>query len=229
MNDIVTTFSNLLPGFWLTLRMAAASAGVGIPLGFLAGLLLTSHRRALRYPVIVLVEIFRGFPALLTLYLLYFGLERIVLIDMFTAVVIAFGVTAGAYSAEIFRAAITSVPRGQLEAAAALALPRARTVWSIVVPHVLRVAVPPIIGIVILVFQGTALAYAIGAKELLGSAFSTGIMTGSLFPQLIAASILYLLVTVALTGLERLAARRAARIAGTSTPMTRRALVIAET
>ena len=229
MDSFFTIIVDLLPGFWLTLRMAAASAVVGIPLGFLAGLVLTSRRKLFRYPVIVLVEIFRGFPALLTLYLLYFGLERIVLIEMFTAVVIAFGVTAGAYSAEIFRAAITSVPRGQLEAATALALPRARIVWSIVLPHVLRIAVPPIIGIVILVFQGTALAYAIGAKELLGSAFSTGIMTGSLFPQLIAAAVLYLLVTVALTGLERVAARRAARIAGSSAPMTSRALVIAET
>ncbi|MHB1172139.1 MAG: amino acid ABC transporter permease [Lacisediminihabitans sp.] len=216
MDYILESVLRLLPGLWLSIQMAVVSLAFGLPLGFIAGLLLNSRSKAVRYPVIGLVEIFRGFPALLTLYLVYFGLMNLILLDRFTTVVVAFSVTSGAYSAEIFRAAITSVPRGQLEAAASLAIRRSKIVLLVVIPHVLRVAVPPIIGIAIITFQGTALAYAIGAKELLGTAFSWGIRTFVMVPELTVAAALYLIVTSALSWMEVLAERRAQRITGTA-------------
>ena len=73
MFDFTDSLLGLLPGLWVSLQMTAAAVAVGIPLGFLAGLALNGQRKWLRYVVMGLVEVFRGFPALLTLYLVYFG------------------------------------------------------------------------------------------------------------------------------------------------------------
>lgn len=220
--DIIGGVVNLLPGLWASVQMTAVSLVIGIPLGFAAGLALTNRLRAVRVPVMVLVEIFRGFPALLTLYLVYFGLADVWTVDRFVSVVIAFGITVAAYTAEIFRAAIRSVPVGQIEAARALALTGSQVVVRIVVPHVLRVVVPPILGIAIIAFQGSALAYAIGARELLGTAYSAGLVDFNMLPQLLMAGALYFIVTSLLSWMEIIADRRAARISGRPTQGRRR-------
>lgn len=204
----------LFPGLWVSIQMAAVSLIVGIPLGFLAGLALNGPVKWLRWLVITLVEIFRGFPALLTLYLVYFGLTNIVTLDRFASVVVAFGVTTAAYTAEIFRASIASVPPGQVEAAHSVALKRNQIITRIIIPHVLNIAVPPIIGIVIITFQGTALAYAIGGKELLGTAYSIGMINFRVLAPLLVAALLYLLFTSLLAWMEILADRRVARMTG---------------
>ncbi|GAA1137691.1 amino acid ABC transporter permease [Nesterenkonia lutea] len=214
MEEFLDIIVGLLPGLWLSVLMAGASVAIGIPLGFVAGLTLNGQDKSLRWFVIALVELFRGFPALLTLYLVYFGLTDIVTLDRFAAVVAAFGVTTAAYTAEIFRASIASVPSGQIEAAQAVALTKRQIISKVVVPHVLNIAVPPILGIVIITFQGTALAYAIGAKELLGSAYSIGMINFRVLEPLLVAALLYLLFTSLLAWMEILADRRVARITG---------------
>src|SRR5699024_5731514 len=213
---------SLLPGLWVSIRMAAASLAVGIPLGFFAGLALNGQFRALRWLVIGLVEIFRGFPALLTLYLVYFGLTGIVTLDRFASVVIAFGLTTASYTAEIFRASIASVPAGQIEAAQAVALKKSQIITRIIIPHVLNIAVPPVIGIVIITFQGTALAYAIGGKELLGTAYSLGMINFRVLEPLLVAALIYLLFTSLLAWMEILADQRAARMTGVTTHTEKR-------
>ncbi|MBL3700713.1 amino acid ABC transporter permease [Leucobacter luti] len=214
MQEFFTLVVALLPGLGVSIAMAAASIAVGIPLGFLAGLALNGKRKWLRVLAIVLVETFRGFPALLTLYLVYFGLASVVTLDRFTSIMVAFGLTTAAYTAEIFRASIASVPRGQIEAAEALALSRSDVTLRIIVPHVLNIAVPPLIGIAIITFQGTALAYAIGGKELLGSAYSIGMTNLRVLEPLLVAGFLYLVVTSLLAWMEVIADRRAERITG---------------
>lgn len=214
MNENVEAFLNLLPGLWESVQMGAVALAIGIPVGFLAGLALNSRKAPLRWLVTAFVELFRGFPALVTLYLVYFGLADILTVDRFVSVVIAFGITCAAYTAEIFRAAIGNVPRGQIEAAEALAMNPGNIVRKIIVPHVLNVVVAPILGIAIIVFQGTSLAYAIGAKELLGTAYSAGMVDFRLLPQLLMAAVLYLLVTSGLAWMEILADRRAAEMSG---------------
>ncbi len=216
MTEFLSLVVALLPGLGVSIAMAAASIVVGVPLGFFAGLALNGRHRWLRVTVIVLVEIFRGFPALLTLYLVYFGLTSFVTLDRFASIMVAFGLTTAAYTAEIFRASIASVPRGQIEAAEALALSRSDITLRVIVPHVLNIAVPPIIGIAIITFQGTALAYAIGGKELLGTAYSIGMTNLQVLEPLLVAGLLYLVVTSLLGWMEVIADRRAARITGTT-------------
>lgn len=215
MQEFLDMALSLLPGLWISVKMAAASLVVGIPLGFLAGLALNGPVRGIRWLVMVLVEIFRGFPALLTLYLVYFGLAEIVTLGRFFSVVVAFGVTTAAYTAEIFRASIASVPPGQIEAAHAVALKKNQIITRIIIPHVLNIAVPPVIGIAIITFQGTALAYAIGGKELLGTAYSLGMINFRVLEPLLVAALIYLLFTSLLAWMEILADQRVARMTGT--------------
>lgn len=214
MQDFLDIFIQLLPGLWVSIQMATVSVAIGIPLGFLAGLALNGQSKALRWLVIGLVEIFRGFPALLTLYLVYFGLTNIVTLDRFASVVLAFGLTTASYTAEIFRASIASVPSGQIEAAHSVALTKSQITTRIIIPHVLNIAVPPIIGIVIITFQGTALAYAIGGKELLGTAYSLGMINFRVLEPLLIAALIYLLFTSLLAWMEILADQRVARMSG---------------
>lgn len=216
MDDLIASLTRLLPGLTVSIQLTLLAVVVGVPLGFLAGMLLNHKRRVIRYPVIALVELFRGFPALLTLYLVYFGLAQAgILLDGVTAVAIAFGVTSGAYTAEIFRAAIVSVPRGQIEAAHSLAMSPSAIVRRIVIPHVLLVVVPPIVGIVIITFQGTALAMSIGVTELVGRAFSYGLNNFVILPELALAGVLYMAVTALLSLIEAAAERRSQRINST--------------
>ena len=224
MQELLDMIIELLPGLWLSIQMAAVAVAIGIPLGFLAGMALNGRNRVLRWITVALVEIFRGFPALLTLYLVYFGLSEIITMERFGAVMIAFGVTTAAYTAEIFRSSIASVPPGQIEAAQAVALTPAQITTRIVMPHVLNIAVPPIIGIAIITFQGTALAYAIGSKELLGTAYSIGMVDFRVLEPLLVAALLYLVFTSLLAWMEILADRRVARISGqaVNTPAARR-------
>ncbi|NLS09240.1 amino acid ABC transporter permease [Nesterenkonia sp. MY13] len=214
MENYLDLAVDLLPGLRTSIYMALACLAVGLPLGFLAGMALNSQQRWLRIVVVIFVEIFRGFPALLTLYLVYFGLTNFLVVGRFTSVVIAFGLTSAAYAAEIFRAAIASVPKGQLEAAQSLAFTRVQITTRVIIPHVLNVVVPPIIGIAIITFQGTALAYAIGARELLGSAYSIGMTDFRVLEPLMVAAALYLVVTSLLSWMEILADRRVQRITG---------------
>lgn len=213
-SDLIESIQRLLPAVGSNLLLSAVTIAVSLPVGFLIGVVLTSRHRIIRFIAVAFVEVFRGLPTLLTLYIVYFGIAQLLLIESFTAVVIALGLTSAAYSAEIFRASIQSTPRGQLEAAAALALSKSRTLLLIVVPHVLRVAVPPIIGIAILTFHGTALAFTVGQKELMGTALSYGLQTFEFQPDLAVVAVIYLIVTYALAGVEMLAERRAARISG---------------
>lgn len=222
MSEFVSLAIQLLPGLWLSIKMAFISLLVGIPLGFFAGLALNGRSKLMRGIVVALVEIFRGFPALLTLYLVYFGMTNVVTLDRFTSIVIAFGLTTAAYTAEIFRAAIANVPRGQLEAAEALAFSKSDITLRIVLPHVLNIVVPPVIGIAIITFQGTALAYAIGGKELLGMAYSIGMTNFKVLQPLLVAALLYLLFTSLLAWMEVLADRRAARITGRAPQVKKR-------
>ncbi|MBS1673449.1 MAG: amino acid ABC transporter permease [Actinobacteria bacterium] len=212
----------LLPGLWGSLQLAASSLAIGLPLGFLAGLALNSAPRPVRWATNVLVQVFRGFPALLTLYIVYFGIADILPISRFTAVVIAFSVTAAAYLAEIFRSTIASAPKGQIEAASALGFSWTQRVLHVLLPHVVLIALVPVIGICIIVFQGTALAIAIGGTELLGTAMGYGTLHLDVMTQLLVASVLFLTVTALLSGCEWLAQRRADRILGRSVEAGRR-------
>lgn len=139
--------------------------------GGLAGLVLAVARIApwkpLRFVVSLWIQVIQATPMLMLLLLLYFGVNMLgVRIDAWTAAILSFTIGTSAYLAEIWRGCIQAVPKGQWEAAKALALDFKLTLGLIVIPQAVRMALPPTVGYMVQVVKGTSLAALIGFTEL---------------------------------------------------------------
>jgi polar amino acid transport system permease protein len=162
----------LLRAARVTLKIAVLSIVVGAVVGLLLALLKMSRRRLLRRPAEVYIEMTRGTPALAQLYITYFGLAGVGLtLDNVTATVIALGLNAAAYMAEIYRAGIQSVHSGQREAALSLGMTPVQALRFIVLPQAWRVVLPPGANLGIAVLKDTSLASAIATPELMSRAY----------------------------------------------------------
>lgn len=202
----------LLPGLWVSLRLTAFILGFGLPLGFVLALAGASRVAAVRLPAIALVEIGRGMPALVMLQLIYFGLPSSGLtLSAFLSAGFALALTTGAYSSEIIRAGLQSVPQGEVEAASALGMSQVDCLRYILVPQGLRIAVPALMGFGIIIFQATALAYTIALRELLAVAYSIGSATYEYLSVLALAGLLYAAITVPASFLTDHVERRLSR------------------
>ena len=123
----------LLDGFLITLELSIIVIATSTALGLIAGIAISSKNGILRNAVRVYVEIFRGSPLLMQLFMGYFGLAYLgINISLFTATVVVFTLYGGAYIAEIVRSGIQSVPKGQWEAAGCIGLQKVIIVSKIV-------------------------------------------------------------------------------------------------
>lgn len=190
-------FTQMLPGLWVSLQLTAASLIIGLPLGLAFAVATTNRQRAIRWVVIALVELGRGTPALVLVYLVYFGLPQMGLtLSGFICASIAIGLSTGAYASEIFRGGLLGVPRGQLEAAQAIGLGRFKQLRLVILPQAVRIVIPPILGLAIIVFQATSLAYVIGLPELLSRAYNLGAVTFQFLAMLTLAGVMYALIAI---------------------------------
>jgi polar amino acid transport system permease protein len=114
----------------------------------------------------------------------------------YTAAVIALAWNTGAYTSEIIRASLLSVPAGQGEAATALGMSPGDEMRYVIVPQGLRVALPALLGFSILIFQGTSLCFTIALPELLSHAYEIGSTTFRYFPALFCAGALYAAISI---------------------------------
>lgn len=212
LNDWGNYLPDLLGGLWVSVRLAGLSLLVGMPAGLMLALGASAKSRPLRIIVIGLVEIGRGTPALVVLQLIYFGLPSGgITLSSFLAAAVALALTTAAYTSEILRGGLQSVPQGEIEAAEALGMARRDTLRFIVIPQGIRVAIPPLMGFAILIFQATALAYTIALPELLSQAYSIGSSTFKYTSVLILAGLLYAAVTIPASWLSERAEIRLAR------------------
>lgn len=197
VSDWVTYFPNLLDGLFVSVRLAAISLGLGIPMGLLLAIANGSGGKLLRAAAVVLVEIGRGMPALVMLQIVYFGLPGLGWsFGSFVSAAVALTLTSAAYTSEIIRGGLQSVPAGEVEAAEALNMPQIDILRYIVIPQGMRVAVPSLMGFSILIFQATALAYTIALPELLATAYSIGSSTFQYLSVLVLAGLMYLAITI---------------------------------
>jgi polar amino acid transport system permease protein len=148
--------------------MAALAYALAVVAGLLVALALLSRRRPLAAVARWYVELIRGTPALTQLFLLYFGLASagIVLPALFTAVV-GLGMNYAAYMAEVYRAGIAAVHRGQREAALAIGMTNKLAMRSIVLPQAIRIIVPPMANYAVSLLKDTSVASLISAPELM--------------------------------------------------------------
>ncbi len=169
----------LLRGAWLTIRLALATLPVGLALGFLVALAKRSPSPPLRILAEGFSTIFRGLPELLTLFLVFYGgqflLQALVNLvsgaevhaSAFLAAIVALGLVFAAYASEVFAAAFNGIPIGQWEAAAAIGLHRWQTMRLVILPQLIRLALPGLANLWLLLLKDTALVSVIALDDLL--------------------------------------------------------------
>ena len=178
INQWLGWLPNLTPGLGVSLQLTGLSLLFGFPFGLLLAVLAEAKPAPLRWVSFLFVEIGRGLPALVLLYLLYFSLpDAGITLTSLTTAIIALTWNTGAYASEYFRAGINSVPQGQKEAALTTGLRGWTGFRHIILPQALRISTPPLAGLAVLVFQGSALAFVIAVPELMSKAFEIGSIT----------------------------------------------------
>jgi glutamate transport system permease protein len=158
---------------WDGLENTLHAAGYAMMLAMLLGVVLAfgrlSQRRFLRLPVIAVIEFFRGVPLLLLIFALFLAFPIVAHTDLpaLWALVIALTLYNGAVIAEIIRAGVQSIPKGQTEAAAAIGLSRGQTLRIVLLPQAVRVMLPALISQLVVLLKDTSLGFVIGYSELL--------------------------------------------------------------
>ncbi len=156
-----------LGGLALTVLLAALALVLALPVGLLLGLARVSPFRAIRWPVTALVYVVRGIPLLMVIFWAYFFLPGLTghKTDQFTTMLISLVVFDSVYLAEIVRAGIQGVPRGQFETARALGLGYGRAMRLVILPQALRSMLPSLVNQFISTIKATSLGYIIGLTE----------------------------------------------------------------
>lgn len=213
----------ILAGAWLTIRLALATLPVGLALGFLVALAKRSRLAALRIFGEAFSTVFRGLPELLTIFIVYFGasllLQRIVRLfsdasvelNGFVAGIIALGVVFAAYASEVFTAAFNGIPKGQWEGAAAIGLRRWPTLRFVILPQLIRLAVPGLANLWLILLKETSLVSVISINDLLRMTYQAVSFTKEPFFFYSIACLLYLLMSIVssfgISAIERWAER----------------------
>ncbi|TFD54719.1 amino acid ABC transporter permease [Cryobacterium frigoriphilum] len=150
-----------------TIPLALASFAIGLVLALALALMRLSRRRWISSIARVYISIVRGTPLLVQLYVIFYGLPSLgIVLDYWPSAIIAFSINVGGYAAEVIRAAILSVPKGQWEAAYMVGMSRSRTLSRIILPQAARVSVPPLSNTFISLVKDTSLASLVLVTEL---------------------------------------------------------------
>lgn len=167
-------------GFMITASLAICTLPVGLFIGFFIALGKQSEEKSLRLATNIYTTIFRGLPELLTLFIVYYGLQVLaqrflasigydepVEINAFVAGMVALGVVFSAYCSEVLLSAFKAIPHGQYEAGDALGLHRGRTMRLIILPQLVRIALPGLGNLWMALLKDTALVSVIGLPDIL--------------------------------------------------------------
>lgn len=202
----------ILPAVGVTIRLTLASFGLALLVGVFIALAKLSHNRFLRAFATAYVEVARGVPALAVLFLLYFGLVPFgVVLDSFSAGVIGLGMSAGGYFAEVFRAGILAVHKGQREAAAAVGMtPYASFRW-VIMPQAIRVILPPSVTLMVNLLKDTSLCSLIAAPELMLRSKDLAMMSFLPMHLFLLAAAIYFMLACPISLLGRFLERRMRR------------------
>ena len=197
-------FQDSLPIFlraaFLTIQILIWSAVISIAIGLLAGQMLMSRRIWLRVPARIYVDFFRLTPILFQIVVVFFLIPILfdVSVPAFSSGVIALSLNYGAFFAEIFRAGVQSVDKGQWEAAESMGISRTRTLVRVIYPQALKRMLPPIGNMLISLTKDTSLVSVIGVAELFNTAQNVGASTFRQIEVLLVVSLFYLVINLPL-------------------------------
>lgn len=207
LSVVIDSLPYLLQGSLLTAGIVVFAMFLGLFIGIFMAVGLVYGNRVIRYILTAYVWIFRGVPVVVLLFLFYFGLFSYLGLSFsaFTTVSIVLGMTTGAYQANIFRGAILSLPHGQFKAASGLGMSDFQTIRSIVLPQILRMSIPAWSNEYSIILKDSALAFVIGAPEIMARTQFVASRTYQHLSLYITAAIIYFLLTWAgVIGLRKL-------------------------
>ncbi|MGW9404505.1 amino acid ABC transporter permease [Arthrobacter sp. NPDC055585] len=207
---IVSSFLPLLGGAVTgTIPLALISFAVGLVLALGVALMRLSRFRLVSGIARAYVSIIRGTPLLVQLFVIFYGLPSIgILVNPWPSAIIAFSLNVGGYAAEVIRAAILSVPRGQWEAAYTIRMSPFQTLTRVILPQAARVSVPPLSNTFISLVKDTSLASLILVTELFRRAQEIAAFSQEFMVIYIEAAFIYWLICVALSAGQSALERR---------------------
>ncbi|MBR3314733.1 MAG: amino acid ABC transporter permease [Atopobiaceae bacterium] len=204
-----STWRYIAGGFVGTLRVAAVAGALALVLGILLMLARTSGIKPLSVAAHVITDFFRGVPSLLLIYFFYLALPQYGLrIPAFWMITTPVALAASGVLAEVFRAGVNAVPKGQTEAALSIGLTPHKTMMKIVLPQALRIVVPSLISQLVVVVKDTTVAYVVSYPDLMQNARVLITNTDALVQVYFVVAILYILVNYAINQLSIYMARR---------------------
>jgi polar amino acid transport system substrate-binding protein len=193
---------------WISIASMAIAIGLGVPLAVAR----VYSGPAFKAIAGVYVEIFRGTPVMLQLFVIYYGMPHIgIELPPLAAAVLGLGLNYAAYEAEIYRAGLQAVPKGQFEAALALGMTRSQAIRRILLPQAMRIVIPPVTNDFVALLKDTSIVSVIAIQELTKRFYILGRSDVSHFVHLAAATaLLYLLMSYPLSLWARRMERRLA-------------------
>jgi polar amino acid transport system permease protein len=202
MDYVLNILPSLIEGAGVTLKVFAITLALSVPLGLALALMRLSRFRALGVFVNGYIWLMRGTPLMLQMLFIYFALPFVPVIGVrlpdFPAAILAFVLNYAAYFAEIFRAGIQSIDRGQYEASRVLGMTYPQTMRRIVLPQVIKRILPPLSNETITLVKDTSLIYVLAMNDLLRAARGIVQRDFTTSPFIVAA-VFYLLMTLVLT------------------------------
>lgn len=191
---LIAAFPALMRGLINTLALGLLAICLGVPAGMLISLVRLYAPWPIRWLAIGFIDIFRAVPVLVVLILIYFALPFVgIRFSAWVSATLAFTLVMSAYSAEVFRSGIESIPTGQFEAAQALGLPFIVTLRKVILPQAIKLVIPPTTSNCVSMFKDTSLASAVALPELLKEANNAQAFYANPTP-LIGAALIYLAI-----------------------------------
>lgn len=199
----------LLPGLTMTIPLTAISFAIGMVIAVVCALIQFAKIKILTPIIRFYIWIIRGTPLLVQLFIIFYGLPNVgIVLDAFPSAVIVFSLSTGAYCAETMRAALESVPKGQMEAGYCVGMNYLQIMWRIVLPQAFRTAFPPLSNSLISLVKDTSLAANITVVEMFMAAQRIVARTYEALALYIEVALIYLMFSTVLEQLQRIGERK---------------------
>lgn len=206
ISDIITTYGPvMLKAAGMTVLLSVCSMPIAIIVGLFVALGRLYGPAPIRVVLAAYVEVLRGTPVMLQLYVLYFLLPEIspIALSPLVAAIAGLAINYSAYEAEIYRAGLQAIPRGQMEAALALGMSRPTALRRIIVPQAVRIVIPPVTNDFIALFKDTSVCSVITITELTKQYNVMANSTGAILPLALMTALLYMAMSYPLSIITR--------------------------
>ncbi|MFK4304669.1 MULTISPECIES: amino acid ABC transporter permease [unclassified Paenibacillus] len=202
----------LLKGAYYTLYITIVSMLFGLMIGLVVAVARLKGNRPVRWLARSYVSIIRGTPVLVQIAVIYYGLDDYgISFGSLTAACLALSINTGAYLSETFRGAILAVPKGQTEAAYATGMSPGQTMWRIILPQAVRIAIPPMGNTFVGMLKETSLVSVIGVSELMRQAQLLQAQYLRYMPFLLEIGIMYWIMSIGFSAILERVEKRLAR------------------